>query len=92
MAHRLGTSRTRPRLISGDLPDAPGDDLVIGDGSLLLSTDVGVFTTDSANPGVWERYGTELPNAVADDLTVTPDGTMLVAVTHGRGMWQIPMP
>ena len=78
--------------ITGDLPDAPGDDLVIAGDSLVASTDVGVFVTDAADPGVWQRFGTGLPNAVAGDLTVTPDGTMLVAVTHGRGMWQIPMP
>jgi photosystem II stability/assembly factor-like uncharacterized protein len=88
-SHNGGTRWTD---ITGDLPDAPGDDLVIGDGSLVLSTDVGVFTTDSSNPGVWQRFGTGLPNAVANDLTVTPDGTMLVAVTHGRGMWQTAMP
>ena len=78
--------------ITGDLPDAPGDDLVIAGHRLILSTDVGVFSTRSARPGVWTRFGTGLPNAVTGDLTVTPDGTMLVAVTHGRGMWQIAMP
>jgi photosystem II stability/assembly factor-like uncharacterized protein len=88
-SHNAGNRWTN---ITGDLPDAPGDDLVIADGSLVLSTDVGVFITDSADPGVWLRFGTGLPNAVAGDLTVTPDGSMLVAVTHGRGMWQIPMP
>jgi hypothetical protein len=77
--------------ISGNLPDAPTDDLVISHGRLVLATDVGVFVTSAASPGTWTRYGSGLPNAIPNDLTTTPDGD-IVAVTHGRGMWQIPAP
>jgi hypothetical protein len=33
-----------------------------------------------------------LPNASTNDLTVTPDGSAIVAATHGRGLWQIAAP
>jgi hypothetical protein len=78
--------------ITGDLPHAPGDDLVVSGHKLVLSTDVGVFVTPARDPGTWSRFGTGLPTSVADDLTTTPDGGMIVAATHGRGMWQIPAP
>jgi hypothetical protein len=77
--------------ISGNLPDAPTDDLVVSNGHLVLATDVGVFITSASSPGTWSRYGANLPNAIANDLTTTPDGD-IVAVTHGRGMWQIAAP
>ncbi len=77
--------------ISGNLPDAPGDDLVISHGHLVLAMDVGVFITSAASPGRWSRYGSGLPNAIPNDLTTTPGGD-IVAVTHGRGMWQIGAP
>lgn len=79
--------------ISGDLPDAPATDQVMTpDGQLVVSTDAGVFITDAADPGAWSRLGTGLPGAIPADLTTTPDGGAIVAVTHGRGMWRIPMP
>jgi hypothetical protein len=78
--------------ISGNLPDAPADDLVISGGSLVLATDVGVFISDATAPSVWSRFGSGLPGAVPNDLTTTPDGSSIVAVTHGRGMWSIAAP
>jgi hypothetical protein len=78
--------------ISGNLPDAPGDDLVLSNHRLVLATDVGMFVTPAASPGTWKRFGHGLPNAVVNDLTTTPNGAMIVAVTHGRGMWRIAAP
>jgi hypothetical protein len=77
--------------ISGNLPDAPAEDLVPTNGKLVLATDVGMFITSAAAPGHWLRFGHGLPNAVALDLTTTPDGA-IVAATHGRGLWEIPAP
>ncbi len=77
--------------ISGNLPDAPGDDLVMSGGKLVLSMDVGVFVTSEDAPGTWSRYGRALPHAVPNDLFTTPDGDIVTA-THGRGMWQIGAP
>jgi hypothetical protein len=77
--------------ISGNLPDAPADDLVISRGTLVLATDVGVFSTSQASPGAWTRYGNGLPSAVAVDLSYMPDGKIMAA-THGRGLWKIAAP
>lgn len=56
--------------ISGNLPDAPADDLVISDGTLVLATDVGVFSTPAAAPGAWSQYGAGIPHAAVNDLSV----------------------
>jgi photosystem II stability/assembly factor-like uncharacterized protein len=80
--------------ISGNLPDAPSDDLVLVNGKLVLATDLGVFVA-SAGQGTattWSRFGSGLPNASTNDLTLTPDGKSIVAATHGRGLWQIATP
>jgi hypothetical protein len=75
--------------ISGNLPDTPGDDLVIVHDTLVLATDTGVFTTSTRHPGRWSRLGFGLPESVVNGLAVTPDGESVVAVTHGRGLWQL---
>ena len=79
--------------ISGNLPDAPGDDLVVVGGKLVVATDIGVFLAPAGGgtATVWSRLGTGLPNASVNDLSVTPAGTVLAA-THGRGLWQITVP
>jgi hypothetical protein len=76
--------------ISGNLPDVPGDALVLSHGRLALGTDQGVFTA-AVGQGLatkWSRLGAGLPNAVVDDLTAGPDG-FIYAATHGRGVWRI---
>jgi hypothetical protein len=81
--------------ISGNLPDAPSDDLVVADGGLTLATDIGVFTArvGGGTGTQWSRLGSGLPTgAPTNDLTQTPDGQRIVAVTHGRGLWSIPTP
>ncbi len=75
--------------ISGNLPDTPGDDLVVAQGHLILATDTGMFISDARTPARWSRFGIGLPGSVINDLTTTPDGTTVVAATHGRGLWQI---
>ena len=85
--------------ISGNLPDAPADDLlIVGSGStakLVLATDIGVFVAN-VNGGAtttWSIYGTGLPNASVNDLTLgfSPTG-YLIAATHGRGIWKNALP
>ena len=78
--------------ISGGLPDAPADDLVIAGGKLYLATDVGTFVASAATPSVWSHFGTALPNAAVNDLTLAPNGSYLIAATHGRGIWKISIP
>lgn len=74
--------------ISGSLPDAPADDLVISAGKLYLATDVGVFSASAATPTAWSRLGTGLPNAIVNDLSLSPDASYLIAASHGRGIWK----
>jgi hypothetical protein len=79
--------------ISGNLPDAAANDLVITPtGKLVLANDVGVFTTSEASPGTWSRYGSGLPNSIIDDLSVGSNGSYIIAATHGRGLWTIATP
>ncbi|HSR83517.1 MAG TPA: hypothetical protein VLM11_04980 [Streptosporangiaceae bacterium] len=76
--------------ISGNLPDIPGDALVLSHGRMALGTDQGVFTaaTGQGSATAWSRLGAGLPNAVVDDLTAGPGG-YIYAATHGRGVWRI---
>jgi len=78
--------------ISGALPDAPADDIVIAGGNLYLAMDVGMFVASAATPTVWSRLGTGLPNAAVNDLSLAPDGSYLIAATHGRGIWTYALP
>ena len=75
--------------ISGDLPDVPGDDLVLWKGRLVLATDDLVYVADTRDPAHWSRLGKGLPHTVAADLTLHPSGSTLVVATHGRGLWSI---
>jgi photosystem II stability/assembly factor-like uncharacterized protein len=77
--------------VSGNLPDAPMDDVVFrGGGKLVVGSDFGVFVS-SDNGAHWSWLGTNLPHVVIGQLTVNPNGT-LVAATHGRGLWTINAP
>ena len=59
--------------ISGNLPDAPGDDLVLtASGALVVASDIGVFYSPSSHGGTWYRFGTGLPNASTNDLQLSP--------------------
>jgi hypothetical protein len=77
--------------ISGNLPDAPADDVVLVNGHLILASDIGVMIS-GAHGGTWTRLGSNLPNASVNDLQVSPDGSYILAATHGRGLWTIPTP
>lgn len=74
--------------LSGNLPDAPGDTLVLTGRTLALATDIGVFVADTSRPTSWSRLGGNLPHASVNNLTLAPNGD-LVAATHGRGIWTI---
>ena len=73
---------------SGDLPDAPVNDVVLRGGRLIVGTDVGVFAS-TAGRSDWSRLGAGLPNASTNDLALSPRSDYLVAATHGRGMWKL---
>jgi sugar lactone lactonase YvrE len=74
------------------LPDAPADDVVLVNGHLVLASDFGVMISSGPHGGTWTRLGTNLPNASVNDLQLSPDGSYILAATHGRGLWTIPTP
>jgi hypothetical protein len=77
--------------VSGNMPDVPGDDLVVTPGgTLVLGTDLGtLISTDGG--AHWQRLGSNHPLTTVMDLHVGPDGR-LYSATHGRGIWSIPLP
>jgi photosystem II stability/assembly factor-like uncharacterized protein len=76
---------------AGGLVDAPANDVLIVGDRLVVATDLGAFAS-GLHGGTWQRLGTGLPNVVVNDLALTPgaDPTVLAA-THGRGLWTIPV-
>ena len=75
--------------ISGNLPDIPANDIVLYGQTLIAASDIGVYTSTD-NGATWQRLGTNLPHVVVSQILVDPNGT-LVAATHGRGIWTIPL-
>lgn len=76
--------------ISGDLPDAPINDLIVTQllGTLIVATDIGVLY--SVNQGLnWELLGVGLPNVVCTDLTLHFQQNILLVATYGRGLFKI---
>lgn len=57
------------------------------DGKILYAgTDIGVFVSTSGGES-WDALGTGLPSTFVFDLIVHPRDNIVVAATHGRGMW-----
>jgi hypothetical protein len=81
--------------ISGDLPDAPSDDIVLRNGKLTLATDIGVFTAPAGHGAAthWSVLGTKLPQGTIHvDLALSSNGSRVLDATHGRGIWSIRTP
>jgi hypothetical protein len=79
--------------ISGNLPDAPANDLVLDPRNrsvLYVGTDVGVFTSTSTG-ATWFPVGTGLPAVPVADVEATVAGstTLLTAATYGLGMYRV---
>lgn len=78
--------------ISSNLPDVPTNAVLLdtrGDSSALyVGTDIGVFRSLD-DGGSWEQFNSGLPNVRVEDLVLNPATGVLVASTHGRGMWQL---
>jgi photosystem II stability/assembly factor-like uncharacterized protein len=73
--------------ISGNLPDAPANDLVLSRGKLVVATDVGVYRRTPT--GSWAKFGTGMPVLSVLDLTVVPGTNTILAASHGRGIWSL---
>jgi hypothetical protein len=78
--------------ISGNLPDAPANSLVIdafNPADIYVGTDTGVFETTNTG-AAWSAFGTGLPSMPVTRLLLS-DATNpreLRASTYGRGIWQ----
>jgi len=79
--------------ISGNLPDAPADEVALTpSGKLVLASDIGVMVSSGPHGGTWTRLGANLPNASVNDLQLLSGNGTILAATHGRGLWSIPTP
>ena len=78
--------------ISGNLPQAPVNDVVpVGD-DLLVATDVGVFLSKSVSKNLgrsWLKVGSGLPNAPITELRWHAPSSTLFAANFGRGAWSV---
>ncbi len=75
--------------ISGNLPEAPVNDLIVdpvSSSTLYLATDFGVFITYDLGQH-WAATGTNLPNVPIVDLDFHQPTRTLVAATYGRSMY-----
>lgn len=75
---------------SGNLIDAPSNDVLLVGSKLVVGTDFGVYES-SNNGATWVRLGGNLPNVVVDQLSLTNAGSSILAATHGRGLWTYPV-
>jgi hypothetical protein len=83
--------------VTGNLMDVPVNSIVVDPtrkNNIYVGTDTGVWrTTDGGKVGsVWRRYGNGLPHSAVLQLKVWGQPKpFLVAATHGRGAWEIPL-
>lgn len=77
--------------VSSNLPDFPANAVTVDSyGNLYVGSDIGVFI--STNSGAsWVKLGNGLPRVSVVDLVFNANGA-LVAATHGRGAWLLPLP
>jgi len=80
--------------ISGNLPDAPVDSVVLDPSypnTLYVGTDVGTFVTYDGGT-TWGQLGTDLPDVTVAQLSLDPSQPgvrTLAAGTYGRSAWEL---
>ena len=77
--------------IDGNLPDMPVRWAVFdpfSNDKLIIATEAGVFTTSDVNGSstIWTASA-GFPTVRTDMLKLRPSDNLLLAATHGRGMW-----
>jgi hypothetical protein len=73
--------------VSGDLPDAPADWVLVHAGKLVVGTDVGVFVSTDLTGGAYSILG-NLPAMPVVHLAEDPaNSNRIIAATYARGVW-----
>jgi photosystem II stability/assembly factor-like uncharacterized protein len=91
LVFRSGDRGTTWANISANLPNAPGNDLVVDPldtSTLYLATDLGVWFSRTGGAG-WAPLGAGLPLGSVADLTLHAATRRLFAFTHGRSAWSL---
>jgi photosystem II stability/assembly factor-like uncharacterized protein len=74
--------------VSGNLPQAPVNGIVLQGSSIYVATDVGVYVTRNGGTS-WSQFGKDLPNAPITDIRLHAPSQTLFAATFGRGIWKV---
>ncbi len=78
---------------TGNLPDHPVNAVLYDPedpGGVYIGTDLGVFHS-SRGGDTWDMLADGFPTVAVFDLAARPGTGRLVAATHGRGMFEIPI-
>jgi len=85
--------------ISGSLPNAVMDGILLdprSNSAIYVATDFGVMVCTTCGGAAatanWAILGTGLPNVKVSAISIMRDNSTLIAWTHGRGAWEIPLP
>jgi photosystem II stability/assembly factor-like uncharacterized protein len=76
------------------LPDVPINGFAVDPTQttrLFAGTDIGVYVTEDGGTN-WRPYGTGLPRVAVFDMAIQNVKRVVRIATHGRGMWEIPIP
>lgn len=74
--------------ITGNLPQAPVNGIVLLGSAIYVATDVGVYVTRNGGTS-WSQYGEDLPNVPITDIRLHAPSQSLFAATFGRGIWKV---
>ena len=82
---------------TGNLPDIPVDSIIVNPNypsQVFAGSDFGLYYTDdiTANPPVWNRFNSGLPNVMVWDMSVDRGSTTLALWTRSRGAYAWPLP
>jgi len=90
---RTGDGGVTWKDISGNLPQAPLNDVGLTDGgaTVVVAGDLGIYLTKDAGV-TWAPVGTGLPRVPVMDFRIHEPTRTIYAATFGRGMWKVQLP